>query len=58
MIQILSKTIFCPVCKKGKILTTDEANGIVSCQCPKCGQYFRANLKTRKAIKATAVPNR
>lgn len=54
----LPKEIKCPKCRKGKIMADKYANGIISCQCPKCGAFFRADLNTLEVIISRAERNR
>lgn len=48
--------VLCPWCQKGETLADRTAPIHVSCQCPKCGRFYRINFSDLTTEKATAFP--
>lgn len=51
-----SVVLKCPWCNKGKTMADHEADVTLSCQCGVCGQFYRANLQSRRVEKSRAAP--
>lgn len=49
-----NKHLVCPVCNKGEVLANRRAKVTISVSCPKCGNFFWADLYTLKTEKAAA----
>lgn len=47
-----SVSVRCPWCGKGVTLADRPAEINVSCQCCRCGNYYRINFKSLRALKA------
>ena len=52
----LNVHLVCPWCKKGEILADGKAKVTVSVMCPKCKQFFLADLDTQETKKSSAQP--
>ena len=50
--------IICPWCGKGKTLANALSSVTVLCHCFNCGNYYQANFKTLRAVKARAAPRK
>lgn len=46
----------CPWCNKGKTMADQGVDVTLSCQCGVCGQFYRANLQSRRVEKTKAAP--
>ena len=44
--------LVCPWCCKGEVLTDGKATARISAQCPRCRNFFRADLATLKTERA------
>lgn len=51
-----SVVLKCPWCNKGKTMADHGADVMLSCQCGVCGQFYRANLQSRRVEKSKASP--
>lgn len=52
--NIFTRHLLCPWCKKGEALADVKAKATISVQCPKCGKIFSGDLDTLKTEKAKA----
>jgi uncharacterized Zn finger protein len=50
--------ISCPWCDKGETLADKTADIKISCQCPKCGNFYQIDLKNQRSLKAKAKPSK
>lgn len=55
--QQFSNSFFCPYCNRGKTMSENTTQGLVSCQCIYCEKFYIINLKTNRVEKARASPN-
>ena len=56
MNKILQYHLICPFCGKGELLADEKGKVTVSVQCPKCKNYFKADLDAMKTERAQAQP--
>lgn len=54
MNHVFNRHFICPICKKGEVLADGKAKVTISVMCPKCKNFFLADLDTQKTEKATA----
>lgn len=44
--------LVCPHCRKGEVLADSNAKVTISVMCPKCGDFFTADLDTGETKRA------
>jgi hypothetical protein len=54
--EVYKIKVLCPWCQKGVTFADRVAAIKVSCQCPKCGRFYRVNFSDLTTEKATACP--
>lgn len=54
MQYLFNRHLICPICKKGEVLADGKAKVTISVMCPKCKNFFLADLDTAKTERATA----
>lgn len=54
MQNVFNRHLICPICKKGEVLADGKAKVTISVMCPKCKNFFLADLDTTKTERATA----
>lgn len=53
MQYLFNRHLVCPICKKGEVLADGKAKVTISVMCPKCKNFFLADLDTMQTERAS-----